>query len=169
MIQVRVASLAMDPKTNSPVVLLEGVEAAGVMPIWIGPPEANAILMSLQNQTFERPLTHDLLRIIIEGLDARVSKIVITELRGATFFARIHLQRGDEVVTIDARPSDSIALALRTKAAIFVDTELFEKSKSQIETAPEPVDDDDEDDALPIDDPIRKLLDELDPPDERDR
>lgn len=166
MIKVRVANLAMDPKTNSPVVLLEGVEAPGVMPIWIGPPEANAILMSLQGQTFERPLTHDLLRIVIEGLDARVSKIVITELRGATFFARIHLQRGDEIVTIDARPSDSIALALRAQATIFVDDELFEKSKSQIETSPGPQEQDDD---LPTDDPIRKLLDEIDPPDENDR
>lgn len=169
-IQVRVANLAMDPKTNSPVVLLEGVETPGVMPIWIGPPEANAILMSLAGQTFERPLTHDLLRIVIEGLDARVSKIVITQLRGATFFARIHLQRGDEIVTIDARPSDSIALALRTNATIFVETDLFEKSKSQIETNPEPPEAGDEDDNdLPTDDPIRKLLDEIDPPDERDR
>ena len=164
------ANLAMDAKTNSPVVLLEGVEAPGVMPIWIGATEANAILMSLKGQTFERPLTHDLLRIVIEGLDARVSKIVITELRGATFFARIHLQRGDEIVTIDARPSDSIALALRAQATIFVDNDLFEKSKSQIDTSPGPLDDEDGDDEdLPTDDPIRKLLDEIDPPDENDR
>jgi bifunctional DNase/RNase len=118
--------------------------------------------MQLAGQTFERPLTHDLLRIVIEGLEARVSKIVITDLRGSTFFAKIFLSRGDEIVTIDARPSDSIALALRAEAPIFVERALFESNSRQIETEP---DDDEDDDETPSDDPVQRLLDEIDPED----
>ena len=95
-IQVRVANLAVDPTTSSPVVLLEGIDVKGTIPIWIGQPEANAIIFQLSGQTFERPLTHDLLRIVIEGLEARVSRILITELRGNTFYAKIFLSRGNE-------------------------------------------------------------------------
>lgn len=169
MIQVRVANLAMDSNTDSPVVLLEGVETPGVLPIWIGRPEAGAIAMELAGQTFERPLTHDLLRIVIEGLDARVSRIVITDLRGTTFFAKIFLARGDEIVAIDARPSDSIALALRAQAPIFVERGLFEANSRQIDTDPGPpepeTDDDEDDDEPPSDDPVQRLLDEIDPED----
>jgi hypothetical protein len=151
-IQVRVAKLAVDSSTQSPVVLLEGIDAKGVLPIWIGPPEANAILLQLNNQTYERPLTHDLLRIVIEGLDARVRKVVITELRGNTFFAKIYLGRGDEILAIDARPSDSIALALRTQAPIYVDPDLFESNRRDVGTTL-PVgsqDDADEDEGGPL-------------------
>lgn len=157
MIQVRVANLAMDPNTHSPVVLLEGLDRKGVLPIWIGQPEANAIAFQLAGQTFERPLTHDLLRIVIEGLEARVQKILITDLRGNTFFAKIFLSKGDEIFAIDARPSDSIALALRASAPIFVSKELFESNSREIETRPS------EDD-----DPLKKLLDDIDPPDKLD-
>lgn len=161
-IQVRVANLAVDPNSQSPVVLLEGMDVKGVLPIWIGKPEANAIILQLTGQTFERPLTHDLLRIVIEGLDATVKKVVITELRGNTFFAKIFLSRGDEILAIDARPSDSIALALRTKAPIFVSQELFERSSQDYD--PNAVQPDEPDD----DDPLRGLLDDLDPPDKPD-
>jgi bifunctional DNase/RNase len=162
-IQVRVANLAMDPTTHNPVVLLEGVEAKGVLPIWIGQPEANAIAFQLAGQTFERPLTHDLLRIVIEGLEARVSKVLITELRGNTFFAKLFLARGNEILSIDARPSDSIALALRTRAPIYVSQELFESNRQDIETQSEP--DSDVESELADDDPIKKFLDDLDTPD----
>lgn len=147
MIQVRVSGLAMDPTTNNPVVLLEGVGEKGVLPIWIGQPEASAIAFQLAGQTFERPLTHDLLRIVIEGLDARVKKIVITKLAGNTFFAKIFLQRGEEIVAIDARPSDSIALALRAQAPIYVSKELFESSSRELSTAADETEDDDDDEA----------------------
>ena len=165
MIQVRVANLALDPNSQSPVVLLEGMDVKGVLPIWIGKPEATAIAFQLAGQSFERPLTHDLLRIVIEGLEATVKKIVITELRGNTFFAKIFLARGDEILAIDARPSDSSALALRTQAPIFVSQELFERSSHEIDTQPGPPDDSDDDDD---DDPLRGLLDDLDPPDKLD-
>jgi bifunctional DNase/RNase len=164
-IQVRVANLAVDPTTHSPVVLLEGVETKGTVPIWIGHPEANAIAFQLSGQSFERPLTHDLLRIVIEGLEARVSRILITELRGNTFYAKIFLSRGNEILSIDARPSDSIALALRTSAPIFVSSELFESSKQDIETRADPESDPD---ALENDDQMKKFLDDIDPPDKLD-
>jgi bifunctional DNase/RNase len=168
MIQVRVANLAMDPNTDSPVVLLEGVDTPGVLPIWIGRPEAGAIAMQLAGQVFERPLTHDLLRIVIEGLEARVSRIVITDLRGTTFFAKIFLARGDEIVAIDARPSDSIALALRAQAPIFVEQELFDANSRQIDTDPgieDSEDEDDDEETRSPSDEVQRLLDEIDPED----
>ena len=132
MIQVRVSGLAVDQTTQNPVVLLEALEEKGVLPIWIGQPEASAIAFQLAGQTFERPLTHDLLRIVIEGFEARVKKVVITELRGNTFYAKIYLGRGEEILAIDARPSDSIALALRTQAPMFVSDELFHSNRREI-------------------------------------
>jgi bifunctional DNase/RNase len=163
-IQVRVSGLALDQTTQSPVVLLQGLDEKSVLPIWIGQPEASAIAFQLAGQSFERPLTHDLLRIVIEGLEARVKKVLITELRGNTFFAKIHLARGDEILVIDARPSDSIALALRTQAPIFVSRELFESNSREMSAQQgEPSDDEPED--VPEDDPLKKYLDEIDPPD----
>ena len=161
MIRVQVASLAMDQTTHNPVVLLEAPEdkSAGVLPIWIGHPEATAIASQLYGQTFERPLTHDLLRIVIEGLEARVTKILITELRGNTFFAKIYIARGDDIFAIDARPSDSIALALRTHAPIFVDSELFRRSSRPLNLGKSGTPD-------PDDDPLKKYLEDPDPPGE---
>lgn len=155
MIQVRVSGLAKDSVTGSPVVLLEGVDRKGVLPIWIGHSEAQAIAYNLAGQAFERPLTHDLLRIVIEGFDGRVQKIVVTELRGNTFYAKIHVIRDDEIMVIDARPSDSIALALRAQAPIYVGVELFESSSREMAFRDEdddaeeglgPLEDDDDDD-----------------------
>ena len=145
MIQVRVSGLAKDSVTGSPVVLLEGVDRKGVLPIWIGHSEAQAIAYTLAGQTFERPLTHDLLRIVIEGFDARVQKVVVTELRGNTFYAKLHVTRDDEILVIDARPSDSIALALRAQAPIFVGVELFESNSREMALRDE---DDDEAEGL---------------------
>ena len=162
MIQVRVVGLAEDSATESPVVLLEALEQKGILPIWIGRPEASAIAFQLAGQTYERPLTHDLLRIVIEGFDARVSRIVITELRGNTFYAKIYLSRRDEVFAIDARPSDSIALALRAQCPIFVTRELFESNKREMGAQQEA---EPEEEGAGDDDPLKKFLDELDPPD----
>lgn len=161
MLRVRVSGLAMDQATQNPVVLLEAPEEKGVLPIWIGHPEASAIASQLAGQSFERPLTHDLLRIVIEGFEARVTKVIITELRGNTFFAKIYLSRGDEIFAIDARPSDSIALALRTESPLYVDVELFRNNSRQIGTPPS-----DPDTEGSEDDPLKKYLDDLEPPDE---
>jgi uncharacterized protein len=169
MIQVHVFKLGWDAIAKSPVVLLQALDTKRVLPIWIGPVEADAIDRALQGQTFERPLTHDLLRIVIDGLGAQVKRIVITELRGPTYFARIVLSRDDEIIAIDARPSDSIALALRARAPIYIERELFEaQSREEIEVSSEAgdADSDDEGDVRPeSSDPIQRLLDQIDPPD----
>jgi bifunctional DNase/RNase len=165
MIRVRVSGLAVDQTTQHPVVLLEAMEEKGVLPIWIGQPEASAIAFPLAGQSFERPLTHDLLRIVIEGLEAQVKKIVITELRGNTFYAKIFLARGDEILAIDARPSDSIALALRTQAPIYVSRELFQNNRREINAQSEEDAEDEAPEESGEDDPLKKYLDELDPPD----
>jgi bifunctional DNase/RNase len=152
----------MDQATHNPVVLLEAPDEKGVLPIWIGHPEATAIASQLAGQSFERPLTHDLLRIVIEGFEAHVKKVIITELRGNTFFAKIYLSRGDEIFAIDARPSDSIALALRTESPLYVDRDLFRKNSREVGTARSEGDGEEAGD----DDPLKKYLDEIDPPDE---
>jgi bifunctional DNase/RNase len=157
MLRVRVSGLAVDQSTQNPVVLLEAPDEKGVLPIWIGTAEASAIASHLAGQQPERPLTHDLLRIVIEGFDARVRKVVISELRGNTFFAKIFLSRGDEVFSIDARPSDSIALALRTESPVYVDPDVFRNNSREIATRPEKPEPGSDDD------PLRKYLDESDP------
>ncbi len=128
LIPVRVGGLAIDERTKSPVVLLQEIEGARVLPIWIGPMEASAIHSELTGKKFQRPLTHDLLLSIIEGLHGKVSRVVITDLKESTFFASIYLDGGHGPVSVDARPSDSIAVALRSRAPIFIMDSLFEKS-----------------------------------------
>ncbi|HEU4725002.1 MAG TPA: bifunctional nuclease family protein [Candidatus Eisenbacteria bacterium] len=128
MIPVRVGGLAIDERTKSPVVLLQEIEGPRVLPIWIGPMEASAIHSELTGKKFQRPLTHDLLLSIIEGLHGKVSRVVITDLKESTFFASIFLDGGHGPVSVDARPSDSIAVALRSRAPIFIIDSLFEKS-----------------------------------------
>jgi uncharacterized protein len=128
MIPVRVGGLAIDERTKSPVVLLQEIEGPRVLPIWIGPMEASAIHSELTGKKFQRPLTHDLLLSIIEGLRGKVSRVVISDLKESTFFAHIYLEGGHGPVSVDARPSDSIAVALRSRAPIFILDSLFEKS-----------------------------------------
>lgn len=125
MLEVKLEGLALDMTTNTPVVILSPSGLDKVLPIWIGHAEAWAIAMELSGVGSKRPLTHDLLRRVIETLNGRVERIEITELKEQTFFAVIHLAVNGEKIQIDARPSDSIALALKTGAAIFVNEELF--------------------------------------------
>ena len=122
---VSVSGLAIDMSSNSPVVLLKEAEGKRVLPIWIGPYEAMAIAMELAGITSKRPLTHDLMKMIISGLGGKITKVEITELKDQTFYARIWIQQDDAIVNIDARPSDSIALALRVKAPIYVASDVF--------------------------------------------
>jgi bifunctional DNase/RNase len=126
MIEVRVAHLGLDRTTNTPVVILQEQQGERVLPIWIGPAEASAIAMELAGVKFARPLTHDLLKQVIVGLGAELRKVIITRVQDNTYFAELHIYRGDQVVQIDARPSDSIALALRLKAPIFTSEELLD-------------------------------------------
>jgi hypothetical protein len=139
MIEVRVAHLGLDRNTNSPVVILQEKEGTRVLPIWIGPGEASAIAMELAGVKFARPLTHDLLKQVIIGLGGELRRVLITTVRDNTYFAELHIHRDDSVVQVDARPSDSIAVALRLKAPIFTRGDLLENPSTEvIETTPDP-------------------------------
>lgn len=127
-IEVRVAHLGLDRTTNTPVVILQEQGGERVLPIWIGPAEASAIAMELAGMKFARPLTHDLLKLVIVGLGADLRKVIITQVKDNTYYAELHIYRGDAVVNIDARPSDSIAVALRLKAPIFTSDDLLENT-----------------------------------------
>jgi bifunctional DNase/RNase len=136
-IEMAVSGLAIDERTHTPVVLLKEKSGTRMLPIWIGPSEASAIAIELTGRKFQRPLTHDLLRTVIEGLRASVPRIAIVDLREKTYFAKVYLQRDDELLTIDARPSDCIALALRTGSPIFVREELLREEDSVDEMSSE--------------------------------
>jgi bifunctional DNase/RNase len=125
MLEAKLEGLALDMTTNTPVVILAPTELKRVLPIWIGHAEAWAIAMELSGVGSKRPLTHDLMKRMIESLGAEVERVEITELRDQTFFAVIHVSRDGQTFEIDARPSDSIALALKTGSAIYVNEELF--------------------------------------------
>jgi bifunctional DNase/RNase len=129
-IQMRVKGLMIDPVSNMPIIILKNSDGDAVLPIWVGIFEANAIAMQLENIVSPRPMTHDLLKNVIEGLLARIDRVVITDLKENTFFATIHLARGDDRFAIDARPSDAMALALRAAAPIFVEPVVLEKSSA---------------------------------------
>lgn len=119
----------VDPATNMPIVVLKDVNSSSVMPIWVGPFEANAIAIEIAKETTQRPLTHDLIKNLIRHLDAEVEKVVITDLRDETFFASLWLRQNGEPVVLDVRPSDAIALALRTDCPIFVAEKVMESAK----------------------------------------
>ena len=126
-IEVRVHGLILEQKTQQNIVILREIEGDRILPIWIGPAEAQAIRRFLAEEPFPRPLTHDLFQLVIEGLQARVSRVVIADLKESTFFASVMIEREGQVLSIDARPSDSIAVALRAKAPIFVNEKLLQQ------------------------------------------
>jgi uncharacterized protein len=132
MLEVNIEGLALDMTTNAPVVILSPEDDDRVLPIWIGHAEAWAIAMELSGVGSKRPLTHDLMKQAIEALEAQISRVEITELREQTFYAVVHLTRNGDNCTLDARPSDSIALALKTGCPIFVNSELFEQSHDEV-------------------------------------
>jgi uncharacterized protein len=139
MVEVKVWRLAVDEKNQFPVVILQSVDGSKRLPIWIGPPEASAIAMEIAGKRFQRPLTHDLLMAILQGLGAKVRRVEITDLRENTFYAKIYLEAAGELIAIDARPSDSLAVALKSKARIFVAPHLFSSELDaliQTESAP---------------------------------
>jgi bifunctional DNase/RNase len=136
-IEVRVHGLILEQKTQQNIVILREIEGERILPIWIGPVEAQAIRRFLAEEAFPRPLTHDLIQLVVDGLKAKVSRIVIADLKESTFFASIVVERDGEVLSIDARPSDSIAVALRAKAPIFVNEKLLQPPPSAAESAAE--------------------------------
>lgn len=129
-IEMTIKGLMVDPITNMPIVILRDQEGKRVLPIWVGIFEANAIALQIENIATPRPMTHDLLRNVIVDLKADVEKIVVSDLQESTFYSMIHLRVGGEVVAVDARPSDAIALALRVRAPIFVEDQVIENAKS---------------------------------------
>jgi len=135
-----VGGLTVDPYTNTPIVILKDPESEDVLPIWIGFFEASAIATQLEKVKLARPMTHDLMKNILETLGAKVLRIEVTELKENTYYALIHIELDGKVYEIDSRPSDAIALALRTGASIFVNEEVLEKSKqSQVQSEEEKV------------------------------
>jgi bifunctional DNase/RNase len=133
-VEMRIKGLMLDPVTNMPIIILSDVEGQRILPIWVGFFEANAIALQMENVATPRPMTHDLLKNVITGLNATVKKIIVNNLWDNTFYALIYLEMDGETVAIDSRPSDAIALALRMKSPIFVDEEVIKKAKS-IETS----------------------------------
>ena len=129
-IEFKIKGLMMDPLTNSPIVVLQEASSDNLLPIWVGIFEANAIALQIEKVDTPRPMTHDLIKGLLNHLDAQVTKIVVTELKENTFYAMIFLNVGGKVITVDSRPSDAIALALRTDSPIFVTDEVISKSSS---------------------------------------
>ena len=125
-----IKGLMVDPITNMPIILLRDEAGQRVLPIWVGIFEANAIALQIENVATPRPMTHDLLRNVIRDLNASVERIVVCDLKENTFYAMIYLTVAGETVAIDARPSDAIALALRTRAPIFVEEAVVENAKT---------------------------------------
>lgn len=130
-VEVRIRGFMMDPATNMPIIVLKDVASDAVMPIWVGFFEAKAISDEIDKSAAGRPMTHDLTRNLIHGLNARLERVVITELRNETFFASLWLLQNGERMTLDARPSDAIALALRADCPIFVAADVMETAKLQ--------------------------------------
>jgi bifunctional DNase/RNase len=130
-VEARVNGLILEHKTQQNIVILREAEGQRILPIWIGPGEAQAIRRILSEEPFPRPLTHDLLVIMLEGLKAKITRVIIADLRENTFFASVIVERDKEVLSVDARPSDSIALALRAKAPIFVNEKLLQPAPEE--------------------------------------
>jgi bifunctional DNase/RNase len=126
--EMKVAGITVDPFTNTPIVILKDLEEKDVLPIWIGLLEASSIATAIENVQTPRPMTHDLLKNILDSLDVKVIRIEVNDLKDNTYFAIIYLEVEDKRLTIDARPSDAIALALRVNASIFVEESVIKKS-----------------------------------------
>ena len=138
LIEVAVHGLGTEPKTQQHVVVLRETDGTRVLPIFVGPCEAQAIARLLKREAFPRPLTHDLLALLVEGLHAKVTRVVITELKEGTYYASLFLGRNQEVLSVDARPSDSIAVALRTQAPLYVNEELLQSPPERPAVSEEP-------------------------------
>lgn len=129
-LRVEIRGLMLDPSSNVPIVILRDTESQLFLPIWIGVFEANAIALKIEGVEPPRPMTHDLLRLVLEQLGAEVEKVVISDLQESTFFAVIHVRQGERTIGIDARPSDAIALALRAEAPIYVLRTVLDKAQA---------------------------------------
>ncbi len=127
---MKIRGLMMDPVTNMPIVVLKDMSGEAVLPIWVGIYEANAIALEIEKVTTPRPMTHDLIKVLLMGLEASIKKVVVSELRDETFYALIWLEREGRLMSVDSRPSDALALALRHDCPIFVDEKVLQSSKN---------------------------------------
>lgn len=128
-VEMKIRGLIMDPVTQMPIVILKDVNGGTALPIWVGIYEANAIALEIEKVSTPRPMTHDLIKSLLFGLEAQVHKVVVNELKDDTFFALIWLERGGEMISVDSRPSDALALALRLDCPIFVEDSVLKSSK----------------------------------------
>src|SRR6202040_249383 len=128
-VEMKIRGLMMDPVTNMPIVVLKDVQGQAILPIWVGVYEANAIALEIEKVQTPRPMTHDLLKNVLLGLEVRVQKVVVNDLKDDTFYALIWVERDGEMMTIDSRPSDALALALRVDCPIFVEDIVLKNSK----------------------------------------
>ena len=135
-VEMKIRGLLVDPVTNMPIVILKDSGSDSVLPIWVGIYEANAIALEIEKVSTPRPMTHDLIKNVLTGLDAQVHKVVVTELREDTFYAVIWLEREGRVISVDSRPSDALALALRVDCPIFVEDEVLKNSKQSANPVP---------------------------------
>lgn len=129
-VEMKIRGLMMDPVTQMPIVILKDVGGNTILPIWVGIYEANAIALEIEKVSTPRPLTHDLIKTLLLGMEASLRKVVVSELRDDTFYAVIWLEREGKLMTIDSRPSDALALALRLDCPIFVDDQVLQSSKA---------------------------------------
>jgi bifunctional DNase/RNase len=134
-VEMKIRGLLMDPVTNTPIVILRDSGSETVLPIWVGVYEANAIALEIEKVSTPRPMTHDLIKNVLAGLDARVHKVVVTELKEDTFYAVIWMERDGKIISVDSRPSDALALALRVDCPIFVEEEVLKTSKKAAATS----------------------------------
>jgi len=128
-VEMKIRGLMMDPVTNMPIVILRDTAGSAVLPIWVGIYEANAIALEIEKVNTPRPMTHDLIRNLLLGLETHVSRVVVSDLREDTFYAVIWLERDGQIISIDSRPSDALALALRVDCPIFVEENVLKNSK----------------------------------------
>jgi uncharacterized protein len=129
-VEMKIRGLMVDPVTNMPIVVLKDVGGTAILPIWVGVYEANAIALEIEKVPTPRPMTHDLIRNVLFGLEASVKKVVVSDLKDDTFYAVIWLERGGEMISIDSRPSDALAIALRLDCPIYVEETVLKTSKS---------------------------------------
>jgi bifunctional DNase/RNase len=128
-VEMKIRGLMMDPVTNMPIVVLKDINGNAILPIWVGIYEANAIALEIEKVSTPRPMTHDLIKILLLGMHAGIRKVVVSELKGDTFYAVIWLEKEGELISVDSRPSDALALALRLDCPIYVDDSVLKSSK----------------------------------------
>jgi bifunctional DNase/RNase len=154
LIEMAVKGLMVDPLTNLPIIILRDEANERVLPIWVGPVEANAIALQVENVSTPRPMTHDLLRQLLLQLGGSLTRVIIHDLKESTFYAYLEIEQGGERMLIDARPSDALALSLRARVPVFVDVSVFERARGA-DVAPQQVDEE----------RLQRWLESLDPDD----